>query len=206
MISRILAWYTRLLDVRPIATKSVTAAVIAMAGDVLCQVLQDHRARSERAKRRMQSDDSVVYDAEAASVSVGDTYWGSLHAPLPRVVNIGMLAVPIPASLAWWDVKRTARMGLYSLAVTPAVHYWYGWLQRTFPVSPMKRMLSDQLFWTPVTLVAFLVTMGIAEHGTREAGAAKLRVCFVQVLKSNYMLWPAVQYVNLVGGVKWGRR
>ena len=43
----------------------------------------------------------------------------------------------------------------------------------------------------------FLLSMGLAEHGSVAAAAHKLRCCFWSILKSNYVLWPAVQYVNL---------
>lgn len=54
-----------------------------------------------------------------------------------------------------------------------------------------------QLAWTPATLALFLLVMGAAEHGTLAGGGAKLAACFGDILRANYALWPAVQYVNL---------
>lgn len=123
LLARVGARYVALLETRPLATKSLTAAAIAAAGDVLCQKLAPpDQATVTRSLKRARS-------ADVEAPNCGD----EVH-PRP------------PAPGLWrWDAARTARMGGYALAVTPAVHYWYAGLARTFPSSPLKRMLSDQV-------------------------------------------------------------
>lgn len=120
---RAVGWYTGLLERRPIATKSVTAAVIAAVGDAACQYLQLKREGQEESS----SQDSAKRK-RPAYLSLG-----------------GMLTLPLPSLVSQWDATRTARMGLYALGITPGVHHWYNALNRAFPTSPMKRMLSDQV-------------------------------------------------------------
>jgi hypothetical protein len=43
------------------------------------------------------------------------------------------------------DFKRTARMGVFTMGIIPAVHLWYKFLMRRFPDSALKRMAADQV-------------------------------------------------------------
>lgn len=129
-------WYAARLDARPIATKSLTAGAIAAGGDLLCQHLQSRAA-------------GPVGGTGGGDAPAGPP--GKRRRPLPELdvaAGRGDAAAPRappPAAVARWDARRTARMGLYALAVTPAVHYWYGALARWFPASPLQRMLADQV-------------------------------------------------------------
>ena len=147
--ARAFSAYGAALASRPVLVQSVTAAVIAGAGDVVCQ-------------------------ARAAEPS-----------PRSRAPRAGR----------GWDAARTARMAAWALAVTPVVSKWFSWLGRAFPTSPLQRMLADQLLFTPLNVCAFLFTMGLAETGTASGGMRKLQA-MPSVLRSNYVVWPAVQWVN----------
>lgn len=43
------------------------------------------------------------------------------------------------------NLARTARMAIFTSAVTPPVHFWYAFLTRRFPTSPLLRMVADQV-------------------------------------------------------------
>jgi protein Mpv17 len=162
--ARAFSAYGAALASRPILVQSVTAAVIAGAGDVVCQA-------------RARGDADVVCQACAR----GDAE------PSPRS--------RAPRAGRGWEAARTARMAAWALAVTPVVSKWFSWLGRAFPTSSLQRMLADQLLFTPLNICAFLFTMGLAETGTAGGGMRKLQA-MPSVLRSNYVVWPAVQWLN----------
>ena len=143
-VRRVLASYNASLTKRPIATKTLTAATIAAAGDLACQYLTHDRPSEE------------------------------LHV----------------------DWKRTGRMVLFNLGVTPLVHYWYLGLTARFPHSPVRRVVADQLLWAPAGLAAFLITNSALETGSFAAVPAALDRNFVPVLQANYAVWPLIQLLN----------
>jgi hypothetical protein len=134
LLARAGARYVTLLETRPLVTKSVTAAVIAAVGDVVCQKLAPPTVTRRGSLKRARSADVEAQDSAAEHTDDDDDDDDEGH---PRA--------PPPDSIWHWEAARTARMGGYALAVTPAVHFWYAALARAFPGSPLKRMLSDQV-------------------------------------------------------------
>jgi protein Mpv17 len=169
LLARAASAYGAALVARPVVTKSATAAVIAAAGDLTCQAL----LRAAAPPRSPPPLGAVV-------VVAADTDEGE----------------PPTAPHSRWDAARTARMTLWALAVTPLVHKWFGWLGRAFPSSPLQRMLADQLLFTPINIVAFLFTMGVAETGCVGGGMQKLHAVLPDVLRTSYTVWPAATWLT----------
>jgi len=98
------------------------------------------------------------------------------------------------------ELARTGRMALYGGAVFgPAATLWYGVLQRNIriPSRPnleiVARVAADQCVFASTNLFVFLSSMAIME-GTDPK--KKLESTYVEALKKNWMVWPAVQFTN----------
>jgi len=98
------------------------------------------------------------------------------------------------------EFGRTARMALYGGAIFgPAATTWFGFLQRRIriPSSPNLEILArvglDQTFFASTNLFCFLSSMAIME-GTSPQD--KIDKTYWNALKSNWMVWPAIQMVN----------
>ncbi|KAH8153366.1 uncharacterized protein LAJ45_02178 [Morchella importuna] len=98
------------------------------------------------------------------------------------------------------DMMRTARMGGYGgIIFGPMVVHWYRFLERSikFPGKPnaeiVARVACDQLIFTPLNMLFFFSTLSVLEGGSP---AEKLDANYWTGLKTNWMVWPAVQLVN----------
>lgn len=98
------------------------------------------------------------------------------------------------------DYKRTGRMVLYGGAVFgPAATVWFSFLQRRIkiPQSPRleiaAKVLTDQCVFASTNLFCFLSSMAVME-GTSPKD--KLKSTYLDALKKNWMVWPAVQAAN----------
>jgi len=104
-----------------------------------------------------------------------------------------------------FDFERLTRFMAYGFLMAPVQFKWFSFLSRAFPITKgasgafgqaLKRVACDQLIFSPVGLAAFFTYMTITEGGGRKALAKKFNQVYVPSLKSNYMLWPAVQVLN----------
>lgn len=81
----------------------------------------------------------------------------------------------------------------------PMVVQWYRFLERAIkiPGRPnaeiLVRVATDQLVFTPVNMVLFFSTLSVLEGGSPKE---KLGANYWTGLKTNWMVWPAVQLVN----------
>ncbi|MCJ1285974.1 Protein required for ethanol metabolism [Xylographa opegraphella] len=97
------------------------------------------------------------------------------------------------------DLARTGRMALYGGAIFgPAATTWYKILQsrinfRSQTGTIVARVLADQTIFASTNLFVFLSTMAILEGSDPKA---KLKSTYAEALKKNWMVWPAVQFVN----------
>ncbi|TFA98299.1 Protein SYM1 [Trichoderma ghanense] len=97
------------------------------------------------------------------------------------------------------DTSRTSRMALYGGCVFgPVATTWLGFLARRVRlrnarVETLARVAADQLLFAPVMIGVFLSSMA-----TMEGKSAKERLdqTWWPALKANWVLWPAVQFVN----------
>ncbi|EHA28286.1 hypothetical protein ASPNIDRAFT_127767, partial [Aspergillus niger ATCC 1015] len=98
------------------------------------------------------------------------------------------------------DVTRTGRMALYGGAVFgPVATKWFQFLQNRVQLStPTKtlaaRVGADQLVCAPTMIGVFLTSMSVMEGVNPQE---KLSRTYWDALRANWMLWPAVQTLNL---------
>ncbi|SPO02164.1 related to glomerulosclerosis protein Mpv17 [Cephalotrichum gorgonifer] len=98
------------------------------------------------------------------------------------------------------DAVRTARMTGYGAFIFgPAAANWYRFLNRYVVLGNKNteiaaRVVLDQGLFSPAAVGVFLGTMGVLE-GRQDPGA-HVQEHYWQVLKANWMVWPAFQVVN----------
>ncbi|RPA95304.1 hypothetical protein L873DRAFT_1698445 [Choiromyces venosus 120613-1] len=63
-------------------------------------------------------------------------------------------------------------------------------------VPALWRVAFDQLIFSPISLAIFFIYMTLAEGGGKKAVIRKFDMVYISALKSNYILWPAVQILN----------
>ncbi|PWY88200.1 hypothetical protein BO70DRAFT_331432 [Aspergillus heteromorphus CBS 117.55] len=102
--------------------------------------------------------------------------------------------------LANHDVARSGRMALYGGAIFgPAATKWFQFLQNRIQLSSPRqtlvaRVATDQLAFAPTMTGVFLSTMSVLEGSNPRE---KLHRTYWDALRANWMLWPAVQGVNM---------
>lgn len=99
------------------------------------------------------------------------------------------------------DLMRTTKMTLMGLCVLgPGLRTWYIILDRVVKgagtSAALKKMLLDQTIWAPSFLAMFFCLVSAMNGKGIEEVKDKLRNDYVNAMKVNYMIWPAVQIVN----------
>lgn len=91
----------------------------------------------------------------------------------------------------------------YGFVMAPIQFKWFGFLNKTFPITPksgtypaFQRVTMDQLVFAPIGLCVFFTYMTVAEGGGRRQLTKKFQDVYVPTLRANYVLWPAVQAIN----------
>ena len=99
-----------------------------------------------------------------------------------------------------WDPSRTRRICVTSLAFGPVVHYWYILLDAFFPgkkvVVVLKKIFFDQIVFSPVNIVMFLVIMGMQEGMTGKEIIKDLKDKGKDLLVAEWIIWPPAQMIN----------
>lgn len=102
--------------------------------------------------------------------------------------------------LSWdnWDSMRTCRFAtLGTLWIGPVLHYWYGFLSRTFPHQTVLRVAIDQFFFAPISLTTFLSLLWWWEGETAsEEMPSRLTENVPSIVVANWSLWIPAQAVN----------
>ncbi|CZT25383.1 probable glomerulosclerosis protein Mpv17 [Ramularia collo-cygni] len=98
------------------------------------------------------------------------------------------------------DLSRTGRMAFYGGCIFgPAATMWFRVLQNRVVIknSPhlttLARVAADQCLFATGNLFFFLSTMAVMEG---KSPKDKLAQTYTMALKKNWMVWPAVQFVN----------
>ncbi|KAJ7275262.1 hypothetical protein B0H12DRAFT_1086469 [Mycena haematopus] len=107
-----------------------------------------------------------------------------------------------------YDPLRTLRFFVFGASISPFLGRWNTFLERQFPlralngngkVSPKalaKRVAADQIVMAPIGLVAFIGTMGVLEGRTRTQISQKYSDLFMPTIRTNWSVWPVLQFVN----------
>ncbi|KAG0195416.1 Protein required for ethanol metabolism, partial [Mortierella sp. GBA30] len=101
-----------------------------------------------------------------------------------------------------WDKARTIRMVVFGAGFAgPILHHWYRFLDRNIRLStPVRSLLArvavDQTFFAPCFIASFFVGQGLLAGASPQMIQGRLKQGYPGALKSNYMVWPAVQCLN----------
>ncbi|XP_013776068.1 protein Mpv17-like isoform X1 [Limulus polyphemus] len=99
------------------------------------------------------------------------------------------------------ETRRLVRFAfLGTCFVGPTLRSWYLVLEKVCGVSGktvgLQKMLLDQGLFVPVFLANFLTVNGLLQNHSWIQIKEKLKRDYFEVLKANYMLWPAAQLFN----------
>lgn len=99
------------------------------------------------------------------------------------------------------DVMRTVKMTCMGLCIIgPGLRTWYIILERLVQGAgrtvALKKMLLDQLIWAPSFLAMFISTVSVLNGKNTKEIKEKFRNDYVDMMKVNYAIWPAVQMLN----------
>ncbi|KAM7349661.1 mitochondrial inner membrane protein MPV17 [Cochliomyia hominivorax] len=101
------------------------------------------------------------------------------------------------------DYVRTIKYGsLGLLYVGPALKYWYALLDRKISTNQgrlqrtVKKMLVDQAVMAPALNLSITALVGLINEENSNTIKERIKVQYPDIMKNNYMLWPAVQMIN----------
>ena len=91
-------------------------------------------------------------------------------------------------------------MALTGVPFGPVCHYYYIFLDRILPGTTMrilcKKILFDQLVFSPVSITMFLVSIGLLEGASHKAIHKDLVEKGPKLYKAECIVWPPVQMIN----------
>ncbi|KAG2171520.1 hypothetical protein INT43_008246 [Umbelopsis isabellina] len=186
-LKRLNKFYTKSYEKAPFKTLCVTNGCLAVISDVTAQTI-------------------TYYNWQASTKNEAV----NLDEKLPEKLQEHEELKPRPPPR--FDPYRTLRFALYNVAVAPLVGKWFMFLEKRFPMSTvqqaaggwlkhndkttLKRMITDQTLFAPMSLSLFFTVMGLVETGSIEGVQAKFKDAYLPAIKANYQLWPAVQLIN----------
>lgn len=101
------------------------------------------------------------------------------------------------------DYARTIKYSsLGFLFVGPVLKYWFGLLDRSIALKQnrlqrtVKKMVVDQSIMAPALNLSITALVGLINDESSETIKERIKVQYPDIMKNNYMLWPAVQMVN----------
>lgn len=99
-----------------------------------------------------------------------------------------------------WDAARTRHMTCSGITVGALCHHWYNLLDRKLPGRTAKvvakKLLVDQLLFSPVCLVTFFLSLGFFKGGDWEDFLTDLREKSWRLYAAEWVVWPPAQLVN----------
>ncbi|XP_071476823.1 peroxisomal membrane protein 2-like [Diadema antillarum] len=113
-----------------------------------------------------------------------------------------IIAQRIVDSKAPYTFQTTAAFAALGTFFTgPLSHYFYAWLQKTFPgkdvPTSVKKIICDRLVFAPPYLLIFFYLLGILEGKGHAKSVQKIRETYWIALKMNWRVWTISQYVNI---------
>ncbi|CUG25248.1 membrane-associated protein, putative [Bodo saltans] len=136
--------------------------------------------------------------------SIGDTIaqYMSFYSSSSSKVSDGAVAAGF---FDQFDTRRTLIAASYGgLVFTPIASRWYQHVVRLFPQTTLpsitRRVLADQLLWSPVALAIYFSTMSLVHLGPSIDAVHdvqyKIGTVLPPTLVTNWMFWMPLQFVN----------
>ena len=95
------------------------------------------------------------------------------------------------------DLRRWLSVGTFGFCfMGPTLHYWYGILDRIFGSSAMKKMATDQLFFSIPFNSSFILGVGLLEGFKPNQVVSDVREKWWKTATHNWCLWIPAQYCN----------
>jgi len=187
--SRLITKFKTYYDDKPVLTIMITNAILGGIADTVAQSLTAIRQKSLRQPGGVQKDDFL-------SIEIHEL---DKKNPFPNhdlIPNSALLPPP-------FSFERLTRFMAYGFIMSPVQFHWFGFLSRSFPIAKgsgvvpvLKRVACDQFMFAPVGLACFFTFMTVAEGGGKRAISKKFQEVYLPALKANFMVWPAVQFLN----------
>lgn len=101
------------------------------------------------------------------------------------------------------DIKRTLKFTTIGFClVAPTLKSWYIFLDKSVParqsrlMAGIKKMVLDQSIMAPTLSLLIMVAVDLIDRKSWSHIHERLRTQYIDVMKANYLLWPAVQVIN----------
>ncbi|KAM4709668.1 mpv17-like protein 2 isoform 2-T3 [Discoglossus pictus] len=108
-----------------------------------------------------------------------------------------------------WEVKknpekqqdwlRTGRMFAIGCCLGPLDHYWFVWLDRTFPGATMrvvlKKVVIEQIIASPILGTLFFMGTGVMEGKGLKNSWKDFQGKFWEMYKTEWCVWPHAQII-----------
>ena len=130
----------------------------------------------------------------------GDEFFFSSLLCIDPWLIIGDIACQTLITKEKLNYERALKFSLLgSFYIGPALHYWYGFLVKTFPrtsvTQVIQRVATDQFLFTPLMLSSFLSAILTLDGKSNEI-ASKLKSDFIPTLMVNYTVWIPAMFIN----------
>ncbi|SPO04056.1 related to glomerulosclerosis protein Mpv17 [Cephalotrichum gorgonifer] len=189
LVVRLTTKFNAYYEERPVMTMMVTNAILGGMADTVAQLLS-----AINSSRSLKKGGLAKHDALAIEMHELDRKDGLLGHQFDSATR--GLASP-------FDFERLIRFMAYGLGMAPVTFKWFRFLEWMFPITKtsafapaLKRVIADQLLFSPCSIFIFFVVMTVAEGGGKRAVSNKLRDMYFTTLKTSYLVWPAVQIIN----------
>ncbi|RPB03627.1 hypothetical protein L873DRAFT_1670034 [Choiromyces venosus 120613-1] len=183
--------YDATFAARPLLTMMVTNTLLGAIADTTAQTVTSIRERSLR--------QPLPPSPSSAAISTAIHTLDNAISEKPLIPQSTQLPPP-------FDWGRLARFMSWGCIVAPFQFKWFQFLSGRYPISAgkggggmgalVKRVGLDQLAFAPVGLAGFFGWMTVSEGGGWGDIKRKFKEVYFDALRSNYMLWPAVQMIN----------
>lgn len=196
IITRLITKFNTYYAAKPILTTMVTNAILGGIADTVAQNITAYNLRRAALPLPPPHPSFVLSDG----VELDDF---SEKSPLPPPRPTPIHLTPPTRNPPPFDFERLTRFMSYGFLMSPIQYTWYGFLNRTFPVTAaraltpaLQRVAFDQLIFAPCGLTCFFTFMTLTEGGGWTAIQQKFTDVYVPTLRANFILWPAVQMLN----------
>ncbi|KAK7075190.1 hypothetical protein SK128_011140 [Halocaridina rubra] len=99
-----------------------------------------------------------------------------------------------------WDTARTRHMTCSGITVGALCHHWYILLDKKLPGRTtkvvIKKLLVDQILFSPVCLLTFFLSLGVFKGGNWDDFVTDIQEKSWRLYAAEWLVWPPAQLVN----------